>query len=121
MSPISDQQRATKETAENLQRVAKSLALQKLTQLSLPEVDAVVEQVAKIILCMSLEIFGVKVPYLNPVDCDKKTLSTLSLVEDNDQIFWTPNGSSREFRVLWLNEEIVRCQIEAGVCDLYVP
>jgi len=93
----------------------------KLTQLSLPEVDAVVEQAAKIILCVSLEIFGVKVPNLNPVDCDKKTLSTLSLVEDNDQIFWTPNGSSREFRVLWLNEEIVRCQIEAGVCDLYVP
>jgi hypothetical protein len=41
--------RATKETAENLQVVAKSLALQKLTKLSLPQVEAVVDLVAKVI------------------------------------------------------------------------
>ncbi|MBK9926973.1 MAG: hypothetical protein IPP66_17010 [Anaerolineales bacterium] len=41
--------RATKETAENLQVVAKSLAVQKLTKLSLPQMEAVVDLVAKVI------------------------------------------------------------------------
>lgn len=49
MTPRFDQDRATKDTAENLQKVARSLALERLTQLSLPEVDAVVDEVAKII------------------------------------------------------------------------
>ena len=49
MSRLSDRDRATKETAESLQKVAKSLDLQRLTQLSLPEVEAVVDLVAKII------------------------------------------------------------------------
>jgi hypothetical protein len=71
--------------------------------------------------CLRIEIFGVKVPYLNPLECDKKILSSLSLVEDDGQIFWTPNDSSREFRMLWLDEEIARCQIEDGICDIYVP
>jgi hypothetical protein len=45
----SNYERATQETTENLQTIAKSLALQKLTKLSLPEVDAVVGLVAKVI------------------------------------------------------------------------
>jgi len=49
MKPKSDKERATIETVESLQKVARSLARQKLTQLSLPEVDAVIDQVAKII------------------------------------------------------------------------
>ena len=49
MRRLSDRDRATKETAESLQKVAKSLDLQRLTQLSLPEVEAVVDLVAKII------------------------------------------------------------------------
>ncbi|HKJ40201.1 MAG TPA: hypothetical protein VJ972_15635, partial [Anaerolineales bacterium] len=49
MKTPSRYERATKETAENLQKVAKSLASQKLTKLSLPELDAVVDIVSKII------------------------------------------------------------------------
>ena len=49
MSSRSNYERATQETAENLQTIAKSLALQKLTKLSLPEVDAVVGLVARVI------------------------------------------------------------------------
>jgi len=49
MKPQLDQERATIETVESLQKVARSLARQKLTQLTLPEVEAVVDQVAKII------------------------------------------------------------------------
>lgn len=49
MKSLSDQERATEETAKSLQKVARPLAQQKLTQLTLPEVDAVVEEVSKII------------------------------------------------------------------------
>jgi hypothetical protein len=41
--------RATQETVENLQQVAKSLDLRRLTKLSLPEIDAVVDLVAKVV------------------------------------------------------------------------
>jgi hypothetical protein len=41
--------RATKETAENLQKVARELASRRLTQLSLPELDEVVGLVSKIV------------------------------------------------------------------------
>ena len=49
MKPLSDQERVTKETAESLKEVARPLARKKLTQLTLPEVDAVIEEVSKII------------------------------------------------------------------------
>jgi len=71
--------------------------------------------------CVSLKIIGAKVPYLDPVECDKRTLSILNLPAESDQIFWTVNDSSSEFRVLWLDEEIGRCSIQAGTCDFYVP
>ena len=49
MSKQSDFERATQETANNLQKVTKSQALRRLTKLSLPELDAVVDLVSKII------------------------------------------------------------------------
>ena len=49
MTSQSRYDRATRETAENLQVIAKSLALQKLTKLSLPQIEAVVDLVAKVI------------------------------------------------------------------------
>ena len=49
MSSRSNYDRATKATAEDLEKVAKSAALRKLTKLSLPEVEAVVGLVANII------------------------------------------------------------------------
>ena len=49
MKTLSNYQRATQETVENLQQVAKSLELRRLTKLSLPEIDAVVNLVARVI------------------------------------------------------------------------
>ena len=71
--------------------------------------------------CVSLEVLGAKVPYLNPPECDKKMLSTLNLMENDTQIFWQSNAASQEFRVLWLGEEISRCDSKADTCDIYVP
>jgi hypothetical protein len=41
-----------------------------------------------------------------------------------DLIFWSSAygyKNATQFRVLWVGEEIARCEIEAGICDLYVP
>ncbi|HSG44928.1 MAG TPA: hypothetical protein VLA72_17410, partial [Anaerolineales bacterium] len=71
--------------------------------------------------CLSLEIYLSPDPYLSPPACDNRTLSALSLPMNSGNLFWTPDDSSDLFRVLWLNQEIARCEIEAGVCNFYVP
>jgi serine/threonine protein kinase len=71
--------------------------------------------------CVSLEIDKSPLPYLNPVECKDRVRSNLSPVMNADEIFWTPNENSSEFRVLWLNQEVGRCQIVAGTCDFRVP
>lgn len=71
--------------------------------------------------CMSLEIYLSPDPYLSPAECDKRTLSRLSLTMKSPELFWTPRNADDQFRILWLNEEIARCEIEAGVCEFYVP
>jgi hypothetical protein len=40
---------------------------------------------------------------------------------DSGEIFWTSNEPNGLFRILWLGNEIARCEIEAGICDFYVP
>ena len=71
--------------------------------------------------CVSLKVLDPRSPHLLPDECNNRTLSILSFIEGNDRIFWTPNDLSREFRVLWLDEEIARCSIAAGICTIYVP
>lgn len=71
--------------------------------------------------CVSLEIDKSPTPYLSPAECDKRVLSKLAPAIDSDELFWTPDDNSREFRILWLNQEIARCEIEAGTCDFRVP
>ncbi len=71
--------------------------------------------------CMSLEIFQSEQPYLRPAECENRTLSKLEPTSDSKELFWIPNDTSHQFRILWQNEEIARCEIEAGTCDFYVP
>ena len=71
--------------------------------------------------CFSLEIYLSPDPYLSPSECENRTSSTLSLPMSSGDLFWTPDDSSDLFRILWLNEEIARCEIEAGICNFYVP
>ena len=71
--------------------------------------------------CVSLEIDKSPLPYLSPIECRNRVLSNLSPALDADKIFWTPDENSSEFRVLWLNQEVGRCEIAAGACDFRVP
>ena len=72
--------------------------------------------------CMRLEIKGNPNAYLNPPVCKNIYLSTLSYYQnDADNIFWTPMEGSAQFRVLWQDEEMGLCEIDAGFCEVFVP
>ena len=71
--------------------------------------------------CISIEIYPTTIPYLKPEECDKRVLSNIRLAPTDAQLFWTTSENSNEFRVLWLNEEIARCEIGVGTCDFRIP
>lgn len=70
--------------------------------------------------CFRLEISGAE-NYLNPPECRDQYLATLHLDPTGTEIFWTPQEDGRFFRVLWHGEELVRCEIPVGTCEVYLP
>jgi serine/threonine protein kinase len=70
--------------------------------------------------CFRLEIYGVG-NYLRPPACEGKYMASLNPEPDDPGLFWTPKEGSTEFQVLWQNEELVRCAIAAGTCEVYLP
>ncbi len=74
--------------------------------------------------CVSITIYGDQTPpYMNPVDCFFGIISIVQPRFDNDGglVFWRPEAGATHFRVLWLGEEVARCEIAAGFCDFFVP
>jgi hypothetical protein len=71
--------------------------------------------------CLSLEMHASPDAYLRPPECENKVLSPLVLHMDSGELFWASNEPNGFFRILWLGNEIARCEIEAGTCDFYVP
>lgn len=74
--------------------------------------------------CVSITIYGDQTPpYMNPTECSWGIVGGYQPRFDNDEglVFWRPEGSSTHFRVLWLGDEIARCEIAAGFCDFRVP
>lgn len=76
--------------------------------------------------CMRLEIGGPSQPgdlpaFLRPAACEEHYLATRWPVISDGSIFWTRQEGSSQFRVLWGREEIQRCEISAGTCEVYLP
>ena len=75
--------------------------------------------------CMAIEILS-SPSYLNPPECSKGYLSTRTPTRDDAVVFWTAQEGSHQFRVLWRAsgqdwEEVARCEIGAGTCELFFP
>jgi hypothetical protein len=70
--------------------------------------------------CMRIEILE-SPPYLEPPECVRGYLSTRTPVRGDPVIFWTPAEGSDQFRVLWNEAEVGRCDIAAGLCRVYLP
>ena len=74
--------------------------------------------------CVNITIYGdQEPPYLNPADCRIGLLTTIQPRFDRpgEVLFWTPKEDSLQFRVIWLEEEVARCDIAAGICEVYIP
>lgn len=75
--------------------------------------------------CVALRILGGS-PYLDPPECGNNYfLSLRTPTRDDPTLFWTSMESSHQFRVLWReggnDEEIARCEIDAGTCEVFLP
>ncbi|PKN93348.1 MAG: hypothetical protein CVU44_10690 [Chloroflexi bacterium HGW-Chloroflexi-6] len=70
--------------------------------------------------CMRLEIQKSQV-YLRPAECGPRFSASFTYGSEDQRVFWTVNPASEEFRVLWQGEEVGRCQIAAGSCEVYIP
>ena len=76
--------------------------------------------------CVALEIIGSR-PYLSPAECGHNNyLSLRTPTREDSTIFWTTQEGSHQFRVLWREgggqgEEIARCEIDAGTCEVFLP
>lgn len=74
--------------------------------------------------CANITIYGDQDPdYLDPPECIYAIINTVQPRFDRpeDLLFWIPKTDSTQFRVLWVGEEVARCDISAGVCDFYIP
>ncbi|HUF38585.1 MAG TPA: protein kinase [Anaerolineales bacterium] len=73
-------------------------------------------------LCVVIEIINY-VDHLDPPECRNRHVITRTptLEEGEDYIFWTVEGGSKVFRVLWHNVEVARCEIAEGYCEIYLP
>ena len=74
--------------------------------------------------CTSITIYGDQTPpYMNPADCFFGIISVIQPRFDDDGglVFWRPEAEATHFRVLWLGEEVARCEIAAGFCNFNVP
>ena len=70
--------------------------------------------------CARVEIRG-SPSYLRPAQCNNRYNSTVTASRGGDFVFWTAQESSSQFRVLWNNQEVARCEIAAGVCEVFLP
>jgi hypothetical protein len=74
--------------------------------------------------CANITIYGDQdPPYLNPEECLYGVIKTIQPRFDRpgNVLFWTPKEDSTQFRVNWLEEEVARCDIAAGRCDVFIP
>lgn len=74
--------------------------------------------------CVNITIYGdQEPPYLNPSGCLGGIITTIQPRFDRpgELLFWTPKEGSAQFRVLWLDEEVARCDIASIECDVFIP
>lgn len=76
-------------------------------------------------LCAAIKIYGDEdPPYLSPIECHNGYASIVQPRKEQDRalFFWNPKSDgSTQFRVLFNKEEVGRCEISAGTCEVYIP
>ena len=70
--------------------------------------------------CLRIEIRS-SPAYLRPSQCSSRYNSTVTASRGGDFVFWTAQEGSSQFRVLWNEQEVARCEIAAGICEVFLP
>jgi serine/threonine protein kinase len=70
--------------------------------------------------CVRVELRGSS-PYLRPTQCQGRYNSSITASRTDSDVFWTSQKDSNQFRVLWNKQEIARCEIAAGMCEVFLP
>ncbi len=70
--------------------------------------------------CARIEIRGSS-PYLRPAECQGRYNSSITASRDDSYVFWITRKDSSQFRVLWNKQEVARCEIAAGACEVFLP
>ena len=68
--------------------------------------------------CNAIEIRSVNTTY-EPSQCVNRYNSRQRVEEDES--FWIGRQDVSQFRILWDGREIARCEIEARICDVFLP
>lgn len=70
--------------------------------------------------CLVLEILNYT-EHLEPEECNNRHLVMHYPPLNRDYLFWIEDNDSQEFRVLWEDQEVGRCKIKDGTCEVYLP
>ncbi len=70
--------------------------------------------------CVVVELIDFK-DHLAPAECNNRKIVQRTPFAADPGVFWTTQEGSSEFRVLWNNEEVGRCEIAAHRCEVYLP
>jgi hypothetical protein len=68
--------------------------------------------------CVIVKVMGTQATYSRQ-ECPAGYNAEISAI--TKERFWTSQGDSREFRVLWDDQEVARCQIAAKRCEVWLP
>jgi serine/threonine protein kinase len=69
--------------------------------------------------CNRIEMTGVP-GHLRPPQCQGYN-ATVTPTIDDDLVFWTQRPGVSRFRVLWGGQEIARCELTGGRCEVFLP
>ena len=59
--------------------------------------------------------------WMRPPECDDYNATVIPLNESSELVFWLSRSFVSEFRILWLGQEVGRCQTHVGVCQVFLP
>lgn len=72
--------------------------------------------------CASVELLErTTSQFVRPDECGRRYNIQSTPRDTYSYIFWTPSADSEQFRVLWDNEEVGRCEIAASQCEVFLP
>ncbi len=59
--------------------------------------------------------------WMRPQQCTDYNATVTPASADSELVFWITRETISQFRVMWLGQEIGRCQTNLGLCQVYLP